>query len=139
MRSLGFDHFIDYTKEDFTRSGRRYDLILDVKTNRSIFDYTRALTENGIYVTVGGSLSRLFQALILAPFISLTRKKSIRIVSLKPNKDLLYINEMFNAGKLRPLIDGPYMLEQIQTAFMLFGKSEHKGKVVITLRHSPGQ
>jgi NADPH:quinone reductase-like Zn-dependent oxidoreductase len=137
MRSLGFDHVIDYTKEDFTRNGRRYDLILDVKTNRSIFDYTRALSENGIYVTVGGSLSRLFQALILAPFISLTRRKYIRIVNLKPNKDLLYMNEMFSTGKIRPLIDGPYKLEEIQKAFALFGRSDHKGKIVVTIRHSP--
>src|SRR5215203_2436511 len=90
LRSMGFDHVIDYTKEDFTNNGKCYDLILDVKTNRSMFDYARALCRNGIYVTVGGSIGRLFQSLLLAPLIRMINKKHIRIVSLKPNKDLLY-------------------------------------------------
>ncbi|HMJ46265.1 MAG TPA: NAD(P)-dependent alcohol dehydrogenase, partial [Ferruginibacter sp.] len=68
LRSLGFDHVIDYTREDFTKNGKCYDLVLDVKTNRSMFEYTRALCPNGIYVTVGGSMARLFQALILGPW-----------------------------------------------------------------------
>src|SRR5688572_21311045 len=71
MRSMGFDHVIDYKKEDFTKNGKRYDLILDVKTNRSIFSYARALSRDGVYVTVGGSLPRLLQALVLGPLISM--------------------------------------------------------------------
>lgn len=133
MRSMGFDHVIDYTREDFTKNGQRYHLILDVKTNRSMFDYTRALSPNGIYVTVGGSMGRLLQALLLGPWISLIRKKHIRIVSLKPNKDLVYINELFETGKLKPVIDGPYKLSDFPEAFRLFGKGEHKGKIVITM------
>ena len=133
MRSMGFDHVIDYTKEDFTRSGKCYDLILDVKTNRSMFDYARALCRNGIYVTVGGSIGRLFQALFLAPWIRMTRKKYIRIVALKQNKDLVYINELFEAGKVRPVIDGPYRLDQVPEAFRIFSKGAHKGKMVITI------
>jgi NADPH:quinone reductase-like Zn-dependent oxidoreductase len=133
LLSMGFDHVIDYTQEDFTKNGRCYDLILDVKTNRSIFDYTRALCNNGIYVTVGGSISRLFQALFLKPWISMIRKKHIRIVALKPNKDLGYMNELFEAGKLKPVIDGPYKLDEVTKAFSLFGKGSHKGKVVISL------
>ena len=78
LRSMGFDHVIDYTKEDFTKNGQCYDLILDVKTNRSMFDYTRALCRNGIYVTVGGSMGRLLQALFLGPWISMISKKHIR-------------------------------------------------------------
>jgi NADPH:quinone reductase-like Zn-dependent oxidoreductase len=133
LRSIGFDHVIDYTKEDFTKNGQCYDLILDVKTNRSMFDYVRALQPGGTYVTVGGSMSRLFQALILRPWISMICKKHIRIVALKTNKDLLYINELFEAGKIKPVIDGPYELNNFVEAFMLFGKAEHKGKVVITM------
>ena len=133
MRSMGFDHVIDYTKEDFTKNGKCYDLILDVKTNRSMFDYARALCRNGIYVTVGGSIGRLFQALFLAPWIRMTRKKYIRIVALKQNKDLVYINELFEAGKVRPVIDGPYRLDQVPEAFRIFTKGEHKGKMVITV------
>ena len=133
LRSMGFDHVVDYTQEDFTKNGQRYDLILDVKTNRSIFDYARVLSRNGIYVTVGGSLIRLFQALFLGPWISMISKKHIRIVALKPNKDLAYMNELFEAGKVKPVIDGPYKLNGFSEAFRIFSKGEHKGKVVITM------
>jgi NADPH:quinone reductase-like Zn-dependent oxidoreductase len=133
LRSIGFDHVIDYTKEDFTKNGRCYDLILDVKTNRSIFGYTRALCRNGIYVTVGGSIGRLLQALLLGPWISMIRKKHIRIVALKPNKDLAYMNGLFKSGKVKPVIDGPYRLDQVPDAFRLFAKGDHKGKIVITM------
>ena len=134
LRGLGFDHVIDYTREDFTKTGQCYDLILDVKSNRSMFDYARALNSKGIYVTVGGSTLRLLQALILAPWISLFHKKKIRIVSLKTNKDLQYMNELFKAGKVRPVIDGPYRLDRFQEAFSLFEQGAHKGKVVITMQ-----
>ena len=133
LRSVGFDHVIDYTKEDFTKSGQRYDLILDVKTNRSMFDYTLALNPRGVYVTVGGSLGRLLQCLLLGPWISMTRKKHFRIVALKPNKDLAYMNELFEAGKIKSVIDGPYRLDQAADAFRIFTKGEHKGKMVIIL------
>jgi NADPH:quinone reductase-like Zn-dependent oxidoreductase len=133
LRSIGFDYVIDYNREDFTKNGQRYDLILDVKTNRSIFDYARALSPNGIYVTIGGSLMRIFQALCLGPWISMGRKKRIRIVALKPNKDLVYINELFEAGKIKPVIDGPYKLDEGPEAFRLFDQANHKGKVVIVI------
>jgi NADPH:quinone reductase-like Zn-dependent oxidoreductase len=133
MRSMGFDHVIDYTREDFTKNGKRYDLILDVKTNRSVFDYARALCRNGVYVTVGGSTGRLFQFLFMAPWISMISKKHIRLVALKKNKDLQYMNELFEAGKVKPVIDGPYKLDEIHKAFRIFGKGEHKGKIVITM------
>ena len=133
LRSMGFDHVIDYTKEDFTKNGKCYDLILDVKTNRSMFDYARALSRNGVYVTVGGSIGRLFQALFLAPLISLIYKKHIRLVALKPNKDLSYMNELFKTGKVKPVIDGSYKLEEVPDAFRLFDKGDHKGKLVITI------
>jgi len=133
MRSMGFDHVIDYTREDFTKTGQSYDLILDVKTNRSMLDYVRALRSNGIYVTVGGSMTRLFQALLLAPWISMVNKKYMRLVALKPNKDLSYMNELFEAGKIKPVIEGPYKLDQFREAFRIFDKGEHKGKVIITM------
>ncbi len=133
LHSIGFDHAIDYTREDFTKNGQRYDLIVDVKTNRSIFDYMRSLTLNGVYVTVGGSIARLLQVVILGPWISLISKKHIHLVSLKTNKDLLYINGLFEAGKIKPVIEGPFKLEEIHTAFRLFGKGDHKGKIVINM------
>lgn len=133
LRALGADHVIDYTQEDFTKTGRCYDLILDVKTKRSILDCARALSPNGAYVSVGGSMARLYQALLLWPWISMTTKKSIRFVVLKPNKDLAYMNELFAAGKVIPVIDGPYKLSEVPEAFRHFGAGRHKGKVVITL------
>jgi NADPH:quinone reductase-like Zn-dependent oxidoreductase len=133
LRSMGATHVIDYTQEDFTKNGQCYDLILDVKTSRSIFDCARALSPNGTYVTVGGSMARLFQALFLVPLISMISEKHIRIVSLKPNKDLSYMNELFEAGKVVPVIDGPYKLSEVPKAFRHFGEGRHKGKVVITL------
>jgi NADPH:quinone reductase-like Zn-dependent oxidoreductase len=133
LRSVGFDHVIDYTKEDFTKNGKKYDLILDAKTNRSMFDYTRSLNLHGVYVTVGGSIGRLLQCLMLGPWISMTRKKYFRIVALKPNKDLAYMNELFEAGKIKSVIDGPYRLDQAADAFRIFAKGEHMGKMVITL------
>jgi NADPH:quinone reductase-like Zn-dependent oxidoreductase len=133
MRSIGFDHVIDYTKEDFTRNGKCYDLVLDVKTNRSMFDYARALCRKGVYVTVGGSTARLFQALFLSPWISMISKKYIRIVALKPNKDLAYMNDLFETGKVKPVIGGTYRLDEVPEAFRIFGKAGHKGKLVITM------
>jgi NADPH:quinone reductase-like Zn-dependent oxidoreductase len=133
MRSMGFDYVIDYTKEDFTKNGKCYELILDAKTNRSMYDYARALCPHGVYVTVGGSMSRLFQSLLLAPWIRMIHKKYIRLVSLKPNKDLKYINKLFEEGKMKVVIDGPYPFDKVPEAFLRFNKAEHKGKVVITI------
>ena len=133
LRSMGFDHVIDYTKEDFTKNGKCYDLVLDVKTNRSMFDYARALCRNGVYITVGGSIARLFQSLLLAPLIRMVHKKHIRLVALKTNKDLAFMNELFETGKVKPAIDGSYRLDQVPDAFRLFNKGEHKGKIVITI------
>lgn len=135
MRSIGFEQAIDYMQEDFTKNGQRYDLILDTKTNRSTCDYARALAPNGTYVTVGGTTARLFQALFLGPLVRMFRKKKIFIVGLKPNKDLEYINELFEAGKIKPVIDGPYTLDEVPKAIQHFGEGKHKGKVVITLEH----
>ncbi len=135
MRSLGFDHVIDYTKEDFTKNGQCYDLILDNKMYRSVFDYKRALSPNGIYVTAGGSMIRLFQVLILGPLITMFSKKKMRIVALKPNKDLAYMNELFEAGKVKPVIDVPFKLNEVPEAMRYFGEGKHKGKIVITVEH----
>jgi NADPH:quinone reductase-like Zn-dependent oxidoreductase len=136
LRSLGADHVIDYKEEDFTRNGKQYDVILDVKTNRSLFDYAKALKPNGIYTTVGGSIGRLFQAIFAAAWMSLFSKKKIGIVALKANKDLVYMNELFEAGKVKPVIDGRYKLEELPQAMKIFGKAEHKGKLVISIEHT---
>jgi NADPH:quinone reductase-like Zn-dependent oxidoreductase len=136
MRSIGFDHVIDYTKEDFTKSGKCFDLILDTKTNRSVFDYVRVLNPGGAYITVGGDGNRVMQALLLGPWISMIYKKKTKLVFLKTNKDLEYMNKLFKTGKVKPVIDGPYKLDEVPKAFKLFGEGYHKGKVVITVEHA---
>jgi NADPH:quinone reductase-like Zn-dependent oxidoreductase len=137
MRSIGFDHVINYKQEDFTKNGKRYDLILDVKTNRSIFDYSRALSRNGTYVIIGGSMRRLLQALILGPWFSMINKKKISFVALKSNKDLTYINELFETGKVKPVIDESYGIDEVPKALRLFAEGNHKGKIVINVHQNP--
>ncbi len=133
MREIGFDHIIDYQKEDFTKNRQKYDLILDAKTTRSSFDYLRVLNPTGKYVTVGGYLNRLFPMLLLKPWISIFSKKRIHILALKPNKDLDYISDLFEAGKMRPIIDGPFNFSELPEAIQYFGEGKHSGKVVIKL------
>jgi NADPH:quinone reductase-like Zn-dependent oxidoreductase len=135
LRSLGCNQVIDYTREDFTRKGQRYDLILDVRTTRSIFDYARALHPGGIYVTIGGPMARLLRILLLGPLLSLIAKKHFRIVALKPNKDLAYVNDLFDAGRVRPVIDRTYKLREVPDAMRYFSEGRHKGKVVIIMEH----
>jgi NADPH:quinone reductase-like Zn-dependent oxidoreductase len=133
MRSMGFDHVIDYKQEDFTKNGLLYDLILDVKTNRSIIESTRVLNRNGIYVIVGGTLIRLLQALIFGPWFSIFCKKKISFVALKSNKDLEYMNLLFETGKVKPVIGRVYSLDEVPDALRLFSEGKHKGKVVIKM------
>jgi len=133
LRSMGFDHVIDYRREDFTRNGQRYDLILDTKTNRSTFRYLRSLNPGGRYVTVGGQLPRLLQAFCMGLLISRVSGKHVRIVALKPNKDLGYVNDLFETNGLECVIDGPYQLSDVPQAVQRFGEAKHVGKVVITV------
>jgi len=130
MLTLGADHVIDYTKEDFTQNGQKHDLIFDVKTTRSVFDYQRALFPGGIYVTVGGKTSRILQ---VAFFGKLSKKYEMHIIGYKANKDLNYLIELFEAGKLKPVIDKCFPLEKTAEAFQYFGEGRFKGKIVVTL------
>jgi len=135
VRSIGADQVIDYTQEDFTKSGQRYDLILDVVAYRSIFDYKRALSPKGIYVFVGGSTAAIFQALLLGPLISMTGSKKMGVVMWKPNKkeDLVFLKELFEAGKVVPVIDRRYPLSEVPEAFRYLEEGHAQGKVVITI------
>jgi NADPH:quinone reductase-like Zn-dependent oxidoreductase len=129
MQALGADHLIDYTREDFTKTGVRYDLIFDVKTNRSISDYKRALLPNGAYVTVGGKTSRILQ---IALFGRLDKKQKMHMVGYKANKDSNELVRLFDAGKLKPVIDKCFPLEKTADAFLYFGEGRFKGKIVVT-------
>ena len=133
MRLIGADNVIDYSKEDFTKNGQRYDLIVDHAAHHSIFDYIRSLGPGGIYAMVGGSSVRIFQVMILGPLISMMGSKKIGIMVHKPNNDLAYISGLLEAGKLVPVIDRCYPLSEVAEAFRYFGEGLAKGKVVITL------
>jgi NADPH:quinone reductase-like Zn-dependent oxidoreductase len=133
LRALGANHVMDYRTTDFTRDGRSYDLILDVKTNRSPFAYARALGPMGTYATVGGSIPRLLQTAILGPLISRLSGRRLRVVGLKPNKDLPYVNRLFEAGQMTPVIDSRYPLADVAGAFRRFGAADHRGKIVIMI------
>ena len=133
MRSLGYDTVIDYKKEDFTKNGQKYDLILDTKTNRSAFKYARSLTKNGAYVTVGGSMHRLFEILFLGSLISIFSSKKLSVLNLKPNKNLAHITQLAEEGKIKPIIDGPYGFDEIPKLIQYFGEDKHQGKVVVEI------
>src|SRR6266487_1798951 len=134
MRSLGADHVIDYTREDFTKNGKQYDMILDVIAHRSVFAYKRALGPNGSYFMVGGSVATMFQMLLLGAWIRRTTGRKIRILAVQPNpKDMLYMTELFEAGKVVPVIDRRYPLSEVPEALRYLGEGHAKGKVVITV------
>jgi NADPH:quinone reductase-like Zn-dependent oxidoreductase len=134
MRSLGADHVIDYTRQDFIRKGEQYDLILDVIAHRSVFALKRALKPNGTYLVVGGAVSTLLQVLLLGPWIRKSAGKNLRVLAVKRNqKDLVAITELCEAGKIVPVIDRIYPLSAVPEALRYVGEGRAKGKVVITL------
>jgi len=136
VRSIGADHVVDYTQEDFTQKKQRYDLILAVGGYRSIFDYKRALRPEGIYVCIGGSLAQYFQALLLGPLISMVGSRKMGVVMPNPNqKDYAFLIELFEAGKVIPVIDRRYLLDEVPEALRYLEEGHARGKVVITVEH----
>ena len=132
--SIGADQVIDYTQEDCTKNGQRYDLILDVAAYHSIFDYKRALSPKGIYVIVGGSMAAFFQAVFLGPLISMTGSKKMGILMAYPNqKDLVFMKELLEAGEVVPVIDRRYPLSEVAEALRYLEEGHARGKVVITV------
>ncbi len=134
MKALGFDKVIDFKEQDFTQCGKLYDIVLDAKSNRPVSHYLRCLSPNGKYLTVGGQLIRLLQITLSATFISAFSKKSVKVISLKANKDLDFINRLFEEGKIKPVIDGPYQMEEIPRLINYFGMGKHKGKVAVSIQ-----
>ena len=132
LHSLGADHVIDYTKEDFTQNGQQYDLILAVNGYHPISDYLHALKPAGTYVVAGGSMAQLFQAASKGKRISKTGGQKTFVLSLVNNqKDLIFIKDLVESGKIMPVIDGCYPLSKTPEAFRYFEKEHPKGKVVI--------
>jgi NADPH:quinone reductase-like Zn-dependent oxidoreductase len=136
LRLIGADHVIDYTQEDYTRSGQHFDLILDVVAYRSIFDYKRVLCPRGTFLAVGGPWARIFQLLLLAPLIRIGEGKKMGILAYKPNKDSAFLIDLIEAGKVVPVIDRLYPLSEVPEALRYLGEGLVKGKVVITVAHN---
>jgi NADPH:quinone reductase-like Zn-dependent oxidoreductase len=133
-RSLGADHVIDYTQEDFTQNGQQYDLILAVNGYHPISAYKRALTPKGIYVMAGGSPAQIFQAMLLGPWMSMIGNKKMGGVSATASqKDLIIMKELLEAGKVVPVIDKRYPLSEVAEALRYRGEGHARGKVVITV------
>ncbi len=135
IRSLGADHLIDYTKEDYTQNGKTYDLILDFTCRHSFFDYKRSLTPRGVYLMVGGTMPRIFQALLLCPIFSRRNGKTLRILGIKPNEGMDTLIELFESGAVLPVIKKSFPLPQTGEALRLIGRGHTLGKVVITVAH----
>jgi NADPH:quinone reductase-like Zn-dependent oxidoreductase len=134
LRSLGADHVIDYTREDFTKNGRAYDLILDVIAQRSALAYRRALSPGGTYFAAGGSVATLLQILLLGPWISRATGRHLRILFVPQNReDLLAITELCETGEIKPVIDRTYPLSDVPEAFRYILGGNAKGKIVITM------
>lgn len=125
LHSIGADQIIDYTKEDFTQKKERYDLILGVNGSNSISAYKRVLKPNGNFVHVGGAESQLFKTLVLGPFISMTGSKKISNFLQRANqKDLIFVKELLETGKVKPVIDKRYKLSEVSEAFTYFHGSK---------------
>jgi NADPH:quinone reductase-like Zn-dependent oxidoreductase len=136
-RSLGADHVIDYTKEDFTQSGQRYDLILAVNGYHSLSAYQRTLAPKGIYVMAGGTAAQIFQAMLLGPFMSKTGGKKMGGVSAKlSQKDLVFMKGLLEAGTVVPVIDKRYPLSEAAEALRYLGTGHARGKIVIIVENS---
>ena len=145
VRSIGADHLIDYTKEDYTKSGQRYDLILDNVANRSLLENRRILNPRGKYVLIGGggvndgrwigALARPLKALVLSRFVS----QDMGMMLADMNKeDLTVLSNLMQAGKVKPVIDRTYTLSQVPEALRYLEEGHARGKVVITLENNSG-
>lgn len=135
IRSIGADHVIDYTQEDFTQSGQCYDLILDQVANHSLSDCRRALTSKGIHIPNSGhnGAGYAVKALVLSLFV---RQQGRPYLSIPKKEDLVVLKELIEAGKVTPIIDRTYLLSETPEAFRYLNEGHARGKVVITVEHS---
>jgi len=133
-RSIGAEHVIDYTKEDFTKNGQQYDLVFAANGYHSLSAYKRALTPKGIYVMAGGSMAQIFQSMLMGSIMSETGGRKMTGVSAKPNQnDLIFIKELFEDGKVKSIIDRQYPLSEAAEALRYLGAGHARGKVVISV------
>ena len=137
VRSIGADRVIDYTQEDFTKSGQRYDLVFDSVGNHSLSACRRVLNRKGTYIVVGGPdgrwlgpLARLIKTLVLSPFVS---QNLVMFLARRSKEDLTVMRELMKAGKVTPVIDKCYRLSEVPEAIRYLEEGHARGKVVITL------
>lgn len=135
VRSLGADRVIDYTRDDFTRTGERYDRILDVVGHHSIVEYRRALTQNGVYIMAGGSATRIFQAVVFGTLLSMTGTRKLGVLWWKPfrKQDVDLLEGLIRSGSVTPAIDRRYSLNEVPDALRYLDGKHARGKVVITV------
>ena len=135
VRSIGADHVVDYTQEDFTQSGQRYDLILDNVANHSFTDLRRALTPQGIIIPNSGhgGMGYVFKAYLLSPFM---HQQASPFMSTPNHEDLVVLKELIEADKITPVIDRTYPLSETPEAFRYLEEDHARGKVVITVEHN---
>ncbi len=135
IRSVGANHVIDFTQDDFTKTGERYDLVVDCQNFRSMFDHKRALKPEGTYAMVGGSMLRVCQLWFLGLLGLLTGdNRKLCLVSEGPNKGLVDLKKLIESDKLVPVIDRTYQLSEVPEALRYFGEGRHKGKIAITIK-----
>lgn len=135
VRSLGADHVIDYMVEDFTQNGMQYDLILATAGYRSIFDYKHALAPGGRYVATGGEMAQIFQPMLLGPLVSSEGRKMTNLAMKPDTKDLTYVKELIEAGKVKSVIDKSYPLSELPKALHYYAEGHSRGKVVVAVEH----
>ena len=134
VRSIGADHVIDYTQEDFAQNGGQYDLIIAMAGYRPLQEYKRALRPGGIFVWAGGPLKGMFEAMALGPWVSRKGNKRLTNLSHQPNQDdLVYMAKLMEAGKVKPVIDRCFPLDETAEAFRHYQAGHMQGKVVITV------
>jgi NADPH:quinone reductase-like Zn-dependent oxidoreductase len=141
VRSIGADHVIDYTRQDFTESGKRYDLIFDCFANHSLSACRRALNPQGIYLMVGAPPKRwmvdifapVIKALVLSPFVS---QKFVVYIARSSREDLTTMSELMASGKVKPVIDKRYKLSEVPDAIQYLEQRHARGKVIITLAYN---
>jgi NADPH:quinone reductase-like Zn-dependent oxidoreductase len=137
VRSLGADHVVDYTREDFTNSGQTYDLIFAVNGYHPLSAYKRALNPGGVYVHGGGTMAQLFEAMLLGPWMSRNGDKKLGSMGIAKviQEDLVTLGELLETGKITPVIDRRYPLQEIVEAFRYVEDHHAQGKVVITVEN----
>jgi NADPH:quinone reductase-like Zn-dependent oxidoreductase len=132
MRSLGAEHVIDFTREDYAASGARYDLILDLCAHRSIFDNWRALAQRGRYVAVGGSVPRILEVLLVGPLLSVGGKR-MGVLMAEANKGLAHLMDLIAAKSVAPVIERCFSLGEVREALRHLGAGRARGKLVVTI------